>query len=329
MSHVTPIAIPLRGNALFIDNSTMEKFVTCPRSAQYFVGAKRTANRSRAALTFGQIIHKVLEVRYRRPNVYADAVVLGEMVKALDEGFKTYQPDVDEFRNYDMGIRLIREYLATYPLEDFEPLSISGVPFVEQPFAIPLGELDIGSDMLVRDLDTGRVEVRHLDVIQIVWTGRIDLAYRREGRLYLLDHKTTSVLGPQFFYEFEISHQVYGYSWAIHKLLGEYPSAFVINALGVRKPTKTGKAIELIRQGVPVFPELVVEWEQDTLHIVSDFIEMIRRGYMPKHTKWCQGKYGQCEFKGVCNLTPDMRQVALMSNEYKDVTWDPLNPNSD
>ena len=53
-------------------------------------------------------------------------------------------------------------------------------------------------------------------------------------------------------------------------------------------------------------------------------INKCSQGYLPKHTKWCVGKYGPCEYKQVCGLEPQYRELSLYSNEYRDVTWDPL-----
>lgn len=251
------------------------------------------------------------------------------MVAEIDKGFLTYHPEPDEWRNYGAAISAIQGYNSTYVMEEFELASFNGKPFVEQPFAIPLGIIPVNTLLYVRDVTPGSpthlsVEQLYVKEIYLVWKGRIDLVYQREGFFYGMDHKTTSIMGPGFFQEFELSHQVHGYSWAIKKLFGALPRGFVINGLGIRKPTKIGKALEFVRQTIPIYDSLVDEWEVDTLHIVSDFIEMCRRNYLPKHTKWCVGKYGACEFKQVCGLEPSMRQTAIMSNEYRDVTWDPL-----
>ena len=321
-----PYEIPLPlvdGDTLFIDNSTLERFVTCPRSAGYYVGQKRELNRSRAALEFGKIIHQALAVRYANFPGYVSNECVAAMVKALDAGFVNYKPDDDEWRNYGIAVSAIQHYNSTYPMEDFDIVQLEGRPFVERPFALPLGEISIDADLFVRGPD-GTVSKRHVQVLKIVWKGRIDLALRRETRLYGMDHKTTSVMGPGYFSEFELSHQVHGYSWALRKLLGSLPSGFIINGLGIRKPTKSGKALEYVRTTIPIYASLVDEWELDTLHIVSDFVEMCRRGYLPKHTKWCVAKYGACEYKQVCGLEPDMRATAIGSNEYRQVTWDPL-----
>jgi ATP-dependent exoDNAse (exonuclease V) beta subunit len=235
-------SIPLvDGDTLFIDNSTLERFVTCPRSAGYYVGLRRELDKSRAALEFGKIIHEALAVRYARFPGYVSNECTAAMVAEIDRGFTKYTPDPDEFRNYGVAISAIQHYNSTYPMEEFEVVQVGGKPFVEQPFAVPLGEIVVNDELKVRNPTTNEITTRHVAVLKIIWKGRIDLVFTKEGRLYPMDHKTTSIMGPGFFSEFELSHQVHGYSWAVKKILGQLPSGFVINGLGIRKPTKTGR----------------------------------------------------------------------------------------
>lgn len=320
-------AIPLvDGDTLFMDNSSQERTMTCPRSAGFYTCHVREGNRPKPALEFGKIIHKILEERYRNHGIYCDASCVQSMVNVATEQFTTYEPDPSDFRNYGTAIDFVKKYTTQYALEDFELVRFTdGTPFVEQKFALPLGIVPINTLLWVRDTITGEVTQKFVHDLKIVQKGKIDLCYRREGRLYGLDHKTTSMMGPSFFNEFELASQIHGYSWAIEHLVGELPSGFVINGLGLRKPTPFGKSHEYIRHTVAIQPGLVLEWIHDTLHIVREFVLQCAAGYLPKHTKWCVGKYGACEYKPVCGM-PDWQQrmMSLYSNEYRAVTWDPL-----
>lgn len=312
---MTPILLPLLdGDTLLIDNSSLEQFTTCPRAALYSVARKLRPSGERVPLIFGGIIHKILETRYRAITALhaQTSQVTAMMLAVAEREFATWAPPEDEFRNYSCAVEFIRRYEDEYPFESFEVLrQKDGSPMIEVPFALPLGELDDGSGK----------------IIKVLWTGRIDMAYRSQngGGVYVLDHKTTSVMGPNFRNQFEISHQMYGYAWAAEQLIGEPVQAVVINGLGIRKPSKTGKAFEFTRPVIPVSRNLLEEWKTDCLHIVSDFIEMCRRGYLPKHTAWCVGKFGECPFRKVCTLdTEDQREMMLNSGEFQKNEWSPL-----
>lgn len=315
--------IHLTGGALFIDNSSLERFTTCPRSAQYYLCSRREAAEDRTALTFGKIIHKVLETYYKNLNrSIAEREAL--MLTTAAQEFQSWQPPEGDYRNYDIACQVIEAYCKSFPLEEFRILSLpEGGPAIEVPFAVPLGEIEVGAEIYVQEgEETPRLQ--HLDKLPLVWQGRIDLIYETQGRVSLMDHKTTSMMGPSYFKEFELSHQVYGYVWAASQLLKRAVYGFNVNALAIRKPTKTGKGIELVRQIVPLDQCLLDEWIDDTLHIVSDFVENVRRGYFPKHTKWCVGKYGECPYRSVCAIPPDQRELMLMSGVFKTVDWSPL-----
>lgn len=330
-------ALPLIDDALFIDNSSLERFTTCPRSAQYYICNKRESSDERIALSFGKAIHKILEARYKHnPNVVTKVPGISEhdtneiMLAAARDAFADWKnDDAEEFRNFSTAVTFIEKYNSHYPMEGFEVLRLpDGNPAIEVPFAVPLGELEINGPLLVRN-PAGDIAEKEFSTLKIIWTGRIDLIIKREGNIFLMDHKTTSMMGPQYFKEFDLSSQVYGYVWAASKLLNTRISGFLVNALAFRKPTPKGKPYEFQRYPVSVDTSLVSEWVDDCLHIVSDFIEQARRGYMPKHTKWCVGKYGPCPYIPICSLPPQGgREIMLSSGNYKDVLWNPLDNTS-
>ena len=316
--------LPLTDDDCFlIDNSSLERQTTCPRSAEYYLCNRREGSDSRPALGFGGAVHKVLETRYLNLGKPLDEV-RRLMVASADAAFTTYEPPAEDYRNYDMMMRLIDGYLERYPIEEGTNYVHNSTPCIEVPFALPIGTLDVNADLTIRRPD-GSIVSRHVKTITVVWTGRIDRIYEHCGRLYLQDHKTTSMMGPTYFREFDLSHQVYGYVYSASKLLNKTIYGFCVNTIACRRPTKTGKALEYERYIVPLDQSLLEEWLEDTLHIVSDFIEMARRGYFPKHTKWCVGKYGVCPYQPICSLPPAHREMMLLSGTYKDVTWSPLN----
>jgi hypothetical protein len=312
---MNPFPLPLvDGDTLLIDNSSLEHFTTCPRQAYYSIVRKLKPSGERSALVFGGIIHKILETRYRAcTSLHAQSdQVTNLMLAVAEREFAKWTPPEDDFRTYSCAVEFIRRYEEQYPFEQFEVLrGQDGSPMIEVPFAIPLGEIEWLDKM-----------------VKVIWMGKIDLVYisQNGGGLYVMDHKTTSIMGPNFAVPFEISHQLYGYAWAVEQLTGQQVSAVVVNGLGMRKPTKTGKAFEFMRPVIPVQRLLVDEWKLDTMHIVSDFLENCRRGYAPKHTVWCVGKFGECPFRKVCTLPdPAQREVMLESGEFTSNTWSPLN----
>lgn len=316
-----------REATFLIDNSSLEKFDTCARSAQHYLSDRIEANEDRPALAFGKIIHKILEERYKFLGTGESVIeLLPKLVAVADAEFAKWSPPLDDYRNYGTAISFINEYANQFPYEPFEIAEVCGKPGIEIPFACPLTTIEVNTKFSIWDLERNCiVHDVFITKIHVVWKGKIDIAGRRNGQLFGLDHKTTSMMGPSFFGEFDISGQVYGYAWALQQLTGELPAFFQINGLGIRKPTKTGKAFEFIRYSVNIYPKLIDEWIYDTVFKIKSFLRCAALGYFPKQTKWCNGKYGQCSYKSICsNEDPEMRNVIKTTSAFKTVTWDPL-----
>jgi len=307
---MTSIAPPLVDGCFYIDNSSMELFTTCPRQAYYYIIRRLELNRSKVALDFGGAFHNVLEFTYKNfKHSYRSAADNAQILQFT--ALQSYPVPEDDYRTTSYLLDAVSKYLNDYPAEAFEIATLpNGQPAVEVPFAMPIGTVETAS--------WGKVTV--------IWTGKIDLIYRSRTRLGIMDHKTTSMMGPQFFTEFEIAHQMYGYNAAAEFIMGEECGEITINGLGCRKPTVKGKGekFEFNRHIIPTTRPLLDEWHTDSLALVSDFLSHCERGYFPKATKWCMGKYGACQFRQVCTLNPANRELALSTSEFKPVTWNPL-----
>lgn len=323
---MTPIPLPLvDGDTLLLDNSSIEKVTTCPRSAELGLCHKLQGAGDRVALRFGGIAHKCLEVRYRSgaPMYEQTPTIQQAMIVTAADEFSRWQPPEDEYRNYDRMVDLIHNYGLQYPFEDFQiPTFPDGKLMVEVPFAYPLGTLEVNCELWIRNPDRS-IEKRFVKTIKIIWIGKIDLPYILNGQLFLMDHKTSSMATNMD--EFLISHQFYGYAWALEQMLSRKVDGVIINRIVCRKPTKTGIPFTFERKYIPIGRGLLAEWKLDCLHIIADFIEGARRGYMPKHTSHCVAKFGTCEFHKICQLDdPAQRAIMLTSGEYTERTWSPL-----
>lgn len=321
--------LPLIDNCLFLDNTTLEKFTTCPRSAEYYTIHKRDINRSSDATNYGSAIHEALAAHYIGSDLPSQHAAL------LKWFASNPQTSDDCWRTPDLAVELVTKYNKNYPGEVFEVIKTDeGKPMVELPFAIPLGKVAYEAIVEGFYIDhfgnrtkytTGIAKNFEPREITIVWTGRIDALVCENNMTFVLDHKTTSQMGAGYFDEFENSSQMLGYMWAAQHLLKSKVHGVIINALCTRKPTKTGKGIEFQRNRIFPDSDRITEWHHDTLTIVSDFIMMAQRNYFPMHRKWCVGKYGKCPYYDVCTLPASQREQFIASDLYKDVTWSPLN----
>lgn len=290
--------------ALHFDASTLEgRYMSCPREFFYYGLRKREAVRDTIGRDFGKFMHTVLLDHYTKPH----ADVLTHMDKRWATAPATTDPD--QYRNLEYAHAVYDYYLNEYPSEPFDIIR------VETPIAVPF------MDVVLPDETT----------VPCLWTGRVDLVIRMHatGQVWLIDHKTSSMAGETFWTQWVNSTQMHGYVWGVEQLIGEPVQGYIINALFVRKPTKTGKGIELKRQMYPVgdtpaeHKALLDGWKNNTEHTIASILDHVTRGYWPMHTNACVRKYGTCEYHEVCRHA-GQRELLLTTDLYRDVTWTPL-----
>lgn len=287
------------GNTFFIDNSSFEHITVCPQKSYNYIVKKRQGATHQSALNFGKAQHAGLESRLLgKPTDDCIAAILASLqVDPVAE---------DDFRNTNRAIDLFQKYCKERLTEPFNIIlhPETKTPLVELPFAVPLGR--IGE-------------------INIVWIGKIDAIVEWEGRYWILDHKTTSILGPSYFFAFENSNQMFGYCYAASDLLQTPVLGAIINVMAIRRETKTGKSTEFARQRFEYSSDRISEWKTNTLTVLESWFNLFPAAVFPMHTPACQGKFGQCEYFEVCTLSRNQRETMLASGLYKDVTWSPLN----
>lgn len=314
---------------LEIDNSSFESFQTCDRLSFYKLILGRTPLR-RYALTYGGIIHKFLEHFYSAKLAQTSFDLEAALVEC--EALFTEDPPPDgEWRTYDKFDRMMRKYVHKYTNEDtFEVLS------VEKPFAVPIAEFPINQylpyprTLLVKEA-VAEVETEKrffVRRIYVSWTGVIDLRVLENGQKWVVDHKTTSIEGPQFWQQFELSQQLIGYTWAAEKIDNDTYHGAIVNAIYDRPDTKSGKGRAeenpLLRRHIYYKRHLIDQWQENTRQLLEDFIHDLTTQRFPMKTTWCVGKYGVCPFNIVCTLPEELRPGMLATDQFTTNVWNPL-----
>ena len=309
---------------LEIDNSTLERFETCPRSLEYYL-IRRRQKPSRAALLYGSAIHCGLEVLYKAKKWDEETIELAK--SAIRAEFAGSFISTEEWRTPELACDTIDKYVAHPQYKNDLQFYKFDSEKVETAFSLPLGVIELNSDLPLsyEQLlgEVGNDELVHIKDMVVKWTGRIDLVAESPSGIQIWDHKTTSLTGSTYFDQFRMSQQTKGYNWAYHKLYGEYPAQTVINVLAGRKPTKTGRALEFFREPFNYTPAQIEEWENNVSAFIADLMAHMQRGFFPMATQWCVGKYGRCPYMDVCELDLNQRENMLQSNFYENVTWNP------
>lgn len=352
---LTPLPEPGHFLAVF-DNTALEKIKRCHVTGQNYLVLQREAHAKNAALTFGGAIHAGLELfLYRQwtdshlqypPTADENAAQTDVENRAVSQYFLNNPAPPDEYRTLPNALEVLRHYRdrsnhLLYPDYEWDILADDNGPLIEKAFELPLGVLEVNEVIdfpwIGPDIS---IFVSH---IHLAWSGRIDAIAKTHGHTCVVDHKTTSIVGDQFTQSFQLSSQVMGYAWAANQLWPELgPFAFCLNAIALKKPgIGQGLMSRGARGGEPPLsffraffpnttdgfytPERLESWRYDTVTFLEDFIHSVVRNHFPMNDRQCFDKYGQCPYHGVCTIDdPAVRRKLLMSEAFKDVTWNPL-----
>lgn len=165
--------------------------------------------------------------------------------------------------------------------------------------------------------------------IKLIWQGKADAVVRYKGSLWLLDHKTASMMGDKFINDKVRSGQFKGYYFMLNRLVkeeyGEPLAGVLLNVICTGR-----KEVDFDVYELPYSDWQIEEWILETrmkLHSIVHLIYSIRNDenfFCPTETELCVTKYGNCDFFDVCNSLPKMRDSMLL-NLYSEHNWHPHN----
>ncbi len=323
------------GDANFIfriDNSTLEKWQTCPRAFYYYAVEGREKPGS-PALNFGRACHMGWEIFNRHGIGEAQVQKVRE---TLTNHFIENPQPADDYRNLDYGIKVMEEYAQKYNISRCSTVEHDGEPLVEFPFSLNIGEVKIdkqlaysagkllGKEACGREIDEDAP--LYVNKLYFFWSGKIDAVVEFDDRRWVMDHKTASMAGPTFYNDFYLAQQMAGYVWAVRKMFDFPVEGLLLDAAETRRPTKSGKGLQFNRQFYAYDDWICEEFMLDIRSQIGSCVDQLVTGYFPKKTKWCMGKYGACPYHDVCVMAPEMRSTMLHSSAYGNVHWSPLIP---
>lgn len=315
---------------IYFDNTRLTAFKECPR--KYFLRHEKhwRMNGSSAALAFGSAWHEAMDIIWSRwkelsPHFnkvdLANAAHTAFIEKWVSEGM-TPPEDIDydtekylSPRTPGIAGEMINEYIRVR--SDF--FSQIEVLAVEQPFAV-----DIGME-------------------GILYVGRLDKVFRKDGRIYVGEHKTTTAYkkdGPfrtDWLESWSPNSQIDGYLHAAHMLYGDTVKDVWVDGALVHASVHDGfKFIPVSRQ-----THMLDAWLAEAQYWAQQILE--ERKYMeelkeakaeagtvpltyypafPKNTNSC-GTYAGCSYRDICRFigNPDQDTPPL---SYVVDKWEPF-----
>lgn len=299
-------------------------FQSCP--AKYFLRAKMgyVARRKSAALGFGGAIHAGLAEWYKSHDPK-------RALLAIDSVWPNNLP-IDDWRTKQKCLQTMAEYIRNYPTEVFDIIGYgTDAVMIECTFTLPTGMyLDCASCgepawCLGDEKNESRIELDSPflglcrscgESCELIEYGGIFDGLVEYGGIYVLEHKSTSVLGSYYFNQFKPNNQVTGYIWAAGKLSGQKVGGALVNAIGVYKAGAT----KFERQITNRSEAEIQAWLINLRNSCQMIADCERRGFWPQHTGSCT-IYGKCEYHDVHVLSTEKEQQKRLESDYVIEHW--------
>lgn len=307
-----------------VNSSSIGDIQGCLRKAKLSLFDRWVTQNESPATLFGSAIHKALEVFYR--GALADRVLPAwEQIEMLGYGH-----DIPA-GNFNLILRSIRAFVEkAAPLSALPETDKRSIPngvwilseyfksFIHDPY---VAHADGAGSFVEREFSF----LLHEDPSLVIeYFGTIDLVVRNTetGDLIVADHKTSSVVGSDFYNRLKPNHQYTGYLMGAQRTYGIETNNFLINCIQVKEKPKTA------RGPAPHFPRQITtrdeadyqEFTDAVIHSVRAFLEARATGIWPIGSVNSCAMYGGCTFLSVCSAPASLRENILNAKFNKGKT---------
>ena len=230
------------------------------------------------SLAFGHSMHEGWASFYKGEGEEAT-------LKAFASGYKDFPVPEGDKRTLKRGLECLEDYTKRYKHNPFKVID---------------------------------VEVSHQVKIHplLTYAARMDLIIEWEGKIYVMEHKTTSKLGSYFFDTFKLNHQVDGYHFACTDKYGECHGTW-IDAMLIAK-TKFNCLRDIVGRG-PKHKEHFIE---ELLDIEKNMRWAEKEQSYPLDKGSCD-YYGACPYKDLCYYRYDEKILSrVIETRYTESIWD-------
>src|SRR3990167_9792530 len=310
-------------------------YLTCDTKGKYGFEDHLVPKEPAEALAFGIGIHKMVEVwthesLFNKVEIEAGLAPTHAPLKAAQAAFlSVWEKELPlelreklEFegnrRSYANACRLFEAYTRKFPIEMFNKIVAT-----EVPFTLPLGITP-----------RGRI---------ISWSGVLDRIVEWQGGKYYVDIKTSSYpCDSKFFNKFRFNGQTLGYAWAGQQLGYGNFNGIMIHGIEIKIP-QTGikfkkdgtpyaqqgrQAEELIQADIiPIHEAHIEEWKWNVLDKIDTICQDRETAKVTGRRQLNMGdacnNFNGCQFRPICYSEPSLRQQ-IKEEQYKVSKWNPL-----
>lgn len=291
-----------------VDHSMTSTHSRCPQKFHYSYALGRRSGNKSWPIQYGVAYHTFREI-------------LEQAFKRVQDG--TSKIEDPDFQNFIYDLAWSRAIAADNGWEDpptgdaKEYLTISRLASgCEMAFKRWLDEKRLGHIKVLHTEQTFDLQLP-FDDVPLRYGGRIDQVIEWNGKLWIRDFKTTTMMGRTYAFQFDPDHQISGYVWAVRELSGRDVEGALIETV---YNTKT-KGPEFHDFLVTRSRNAIEEWQQDMRTELIDMKRNMDASRFPKRTVACDD-YGGCQWREVCLKDSWYTRERLLEASTVHEPWD-------
>lgn len=334
------IKAPYTGASMVLDATMLTNIMGCGRKTNFKHNLNLTPISGKGnSLEVGSIIHKFMEVYYKsqkngiaRQNAFGFGISAAELYIQGCPDCTNFEVKHELANTHDVNFNHICDERCQlkpkcghppneYPGLDNTPAESEGY-LIGWKYA--LDTCDQYHKFYLGDswttLDTEIVKSRILyqdDEIRILFKSKLDWIVdinSGPNSIFPCDHKTMKQNRDTL----SINNQFMG---QCHQL---DTTKVIINKVGLQKTLKPEDKFK--RVVISYSPERLLEWQSEILpYWCKQYLLWNEQGYFPPNFNSCESKFGKCEFYGVCEANPNMREEELRATFKVGAEWNPQN----
>lgn len=302
---------------VYYDNTRLSSYKECPR-AYFFRHVRHWRGKEiPKPLIFGLSWHESMDVVWGLLGKTEDEKVLALAMEAFNkEWIKDGGIPEDEMNDETRAAWLPRltsvaaEMLWNYILKNGDFIKEVEIINIERPFAVPINPNNPN----------------------IFYIGRLDKEFRKGGRVYLIEHKTTTAYSKEYGFltsyttSWSPNSQIDGYLHSGYMTYGAELKSVYVDAVLVHKQHHA------IHKFIPIERHLAAldDWRDATEEWI-DRIEIDKKRFkdgdrraFPMNTNSCHGKYGPCSYINICKFVPNLMQKVEPPEGFIVERWSPF-----
>ncbi|HED37956.1 MAG TPA: PD-(D/E)XK nuclease family protein [Ignavibacteria bacterium] len=300
-------------NRIELDNTKRSTFVACPRQFYWSQVLHLQPKFGSTAIRYGVAFHALLEgyytyIKENGWNIMLDPDAIMAAHKAGKESWEEETEGreyMEDFRTFDMCVSTFVEYLTKYDydLESMEVLAVEEIFYGDFNFEI--------------------------NGIPLYFMGIIDMVIKRDGLIWIVDHKTTGQPLAKMANVLHRSPSFIGYEWAARNFLNLDSQGITVNYIhtSAYRSRKTGEYTSY-KKDFSRYPQVysdhdLEQWRNSFIYTAYKIEECLSRDEWPMYFDSCYNYNKSCSYTGLCEQPCNYKEVN--TEGFVTRKWDPRN----